>query len=342
MTDRDFPKPIGELLATLAQMFRLQNKSEIVELLEVSHAYFDPINYDNWNGGTTTWALRLEIPISIFAPLASRISRIEGEIKANLSYFRFDEIHPNDPISQVSVTPILHGSKTVGARMAPSESEVSRLWREDRFRLFLSHVAKHKILVSNLKEQLRIRGISAFVAHKDIEPSLEWQKEIELGLRSMYALAALITPEFHSSFWTDQEIGWALGRGIPVIPIRLGTDPYGFAGKFQGVSGSLEESATLAASIVSALLINSQTHAEMRRALVNAFVGAGSWEMAKALCACILPINDFTEEEKIALRLACTENEEVAKAYGVPDKIYKTFGKPQAPKALVTTDDLPF
>src|SRR5439155_10900732 len=88
------------------------------------------------------------------------------------------------------------------------------------FRLFLSHVSEHKLLAGKLKDELLLRGISAFVAHEDIAPSLVWQNEIELALRSMHALAALLTPDFHASNWTDQEVGFALGKGILVQCIK--------------------------------------------------------------------------------------------------------------------------
>lgn len=100
-----------------------------------------------------------------------------------------------------------------------------RIWRPGAFRLFLSHVSAHKALVSKLKTELSNVGISAFVAHEDIEPSAEWQAQIEVALRSMHAMAALITPDFHTSKWTDQEVGFALGRGTLVIPVRFANRP---------------------------------------------------------------------------------------------------------------------
>ena len=59
--------------------------------------------------------------------------------------------------------------------------------------------------------------------------------EIEKALFSMHALLPLLTDGFHDSNWTDQEIGIAVGRGVPVISVKLGTDPYGFIAKYQAV-----------------------------------------------------------------------------------------------------------
>ena len=341
MREAGFPKPVSEVIATLADIYRHQGGGEIPELLECAHARFDEINYDNWNGGTYTWALRLEVPVPIFAAVEPRLTVIEKEISGKLSYI--ERLHPNDPIGEVTITPITPGTSVLGQRMAPSELEVRRLWRPDgRFRLFLSHVSKHKVAVSKLKDELTLRGVAAFVAHEDIENGLEWRPELELGLRSMHALVAFITPEFHASPWTDQEIGWAFGRGILVVPVRLGVDPYGFAGKYQGVPGTLDQPAALATSIVQALLANTQTHGEMRRSLVKAFSEADSTDMAIALCRLVVTITDFTDEEKATLRKTCTENAHVAGALNVATAIYATFGKPPQPRPTPVDDEIPF
>ena len=340
MREATFPQPASTVVATLADIFRHQGLTEVVELLESAHAYFDETEYDNWNGGTSSWALRLQVPVHIFASVEPRLSSIEKEISAKLAHF--DRQYPNDHLGEVTTTPITAGALPFGQRMAPSDIEVRRLWLDGRFRLFSSHVSRHKVAVSSLKEVLWLCGVDAFVAHEDIEPSLDWQREIELGLRSMHALAAIITPDFHDSRWTDQEVGWALGRGIPVVPVRLGADPYGLAGRFQGVSGTLEQPGTLAEAIVKTLLSNPQTHGEMRRALINAFAKASSCDMAKVLCRLMASVTDITDEERDALWRACTDNAQVAKAVGVPDMIYAAFGTPPVPQPNDVHDDIPF
>ena len=324
MPEVSFPKPVTEVIATLADIFRHQSKTELVEVCESAHARFDETNYDNWNGGTYTWALRLEIPIPLYSSIDSRLSTIEQEIGAKLAIF--ERQYPNNNLGEVTISPVMIGSENRGQRMAPSDAEVQRLWPTGRFRLFLSHLATCKVAVSKLKQELSLRGVSAFVAHEDIEPSLEWRNEIELGLRSMHALASLLTSGFRESQWTDQEIGWALGRGVLVLPVRLGIEPYGFGGKNQGVSGTLNQPAVLAAAIVDALLTNPQTHGEMRRSLVTSFEAATSYQMAKALRAILVDITDFTEDERTRLRQACTTNSQVSGAFGVPETILRVFG----------------
>lgn len=104
----------------------------------------------------------------------------------------------------------------------------SSFWLTNHFKLFLSHLSDFKIKTSQLQDALKIFGISSFVAHEDIDPTKEWQQEIEKALFSMDCLAAILTPKFNESDWTDQEVGVAIGRGLLVISIRRGMDPYGF------------------------------------------------------------------------------------------------------------------
>jgi TIR domain len=302
--------------------------------------FFRPIDFDNWDGGTDIWALRLEVPVHIFAPLEASIRDIEKAIDALLTYF--NRQYPGDSLREATITPIAAGAAPAGQRMVPSELEVRRLWPAGRFRLFLSHVSNHKITAVTLRDALALRGIHAFVAHEDIEPTLEWQHEIELGLRSMHALAALLTPDFHASKWTDQEVGWALGRGVPVVPLRAGFDPYGLVGKIQGVPGKIGQPRKFAARIAETLLANPHTCEEMRRAAVIAFQESNSGDMAKALCQLLTRIKDATKEEKAIIWEACAKNLQVKGADGVLSSIYSAFGTPPTPKPLPSADDIPF
>ena len=129
-----------------------------------------------------------------------------------------------------------------GHRIILPEAQ-SRIWGDEGYRIFFSHKAEVKKETSALKERLKLFGISCFVAHEDIHPTKEWQNEIENALFSMDAFVALMTEGFHDSLWTDQEVGVAFGRGVPIISVKLGKDPYGFIGKFQALSCSWDNAA---------------------------------------------------------------------------------------------------
>lgn len=165
---------------------------------------------------------------------------------------------------------IVHGHTVTGAAI----QQDSRFWTPGFFRLFVSHLSEHKLKAAGLKEALRKYAISCFVAHEDINPTLEWQGEIEKALASMDALAAILMPGFHDSNWTDQEIGFALGRGMLVVSLRHGLDPYGFIGKLQGVPCHGKTVSQVANSVFQALACNNLTKNKIATALVDQVVAS--------------------------------------------------------------------
>lgn len=345
----EFPVPVGKVVKTLVQIFRVQGNEELAGLLDRSAASFDQTDYDNWNGGTYTWALRLEVPVPVYASIQPRLDEVEKTILGKLAYL--GRTYPNDNLSEVTISPTAADDLAAGQHLAPADYDVRRIWAADRFRLFLSHLATHKVAISKLKAELADLGVAGFVAHEDIEPTRAWMGEIALALRSMNALVALVTPDFHASQWTDQEIGWALGRGLLVISVRLGADPLGFVSQSQAASGALTDPKALAASIVEVLLANPQTHHEMRHAIVFAVRDARSFPAIQSLRKFIRAITDFTPDEKKILWAACSENPKVANGFYVTDDIYKAIGQPPTSPAPtpaaesgppLSDDDIPF
>jgi hypothetical protein len=217
------------------------------------------------------------------------------------------------------VRPIDESPATAQARSPgggpASAATAGRLWITGMFRLFISHVAAHKVAVSSLKSELAVYGVSSFVAHEDIEPSLEWQTEIELALETTDALLAVLTPDFHQSRWTDQEVGVVLGRGRLVVPLRVPEDPYGLMGKFQGLRGDLVAPSPLALRIVDVLLSRNETSMAMRSGLVRGLELANSFARAAEVAAKIVAVTSFTVDQLSRIERAIDENSQVTDSF---------------------------
>jgi hypothetical protein len=195
------------------------------------------------------------------------------------------------------------------------------MWTPNSFRLFLSHISADKETAHLLKTALLAEGISLFVAHDDIQPTREWQDEIEEALRSMDALAALLTAQFHASFWTDQEVGFAVGTGRLVLPLRLGLDPYGFIGKFQGLQINQKPYATIAAEIRSVLARNGMTARKMAEVFTIGLETAGSWEAAKRYMEFLEDCAVIDEEFLVRIEATPEKNRQVRDAWTVPARV---------------------
>lgn len=155
-----------------------------------------------------------------------------------------------------------------------------------------------------MKDRLRLFGISCFVAHEDIHPTKEWQDEIENALTSMDGFVALMTVNFHDSEWTDQEVGFAIARGVPIIAVRLGKDPYGFIGKFQGLSSKWP---TAAEDIVKILIKNNRGFS----AYISALRKCPSWDSGNTLAKVLPSIERLTDAQIDDLVAAYNETSEL-------------------------------
>lgn len=142
-----------------------------------------------------------------------------------------------------------------------------KCWADGQtFRLFLSHVSTHKALAHRLKETLAAYNITAFVAHDDIEPTKQWQGEIEKGLDKMDAMLTLHTKGFSKSVWTQQEVGYALGRDALVIAYmhEPSENPAGFISKNQAVLRRNRNAEQIAEEIYQLLSSDPLTSARMQ------------------------------------------------------------------------------
>lgn len=138
------------------------------------------------------------------------------------------------------------------------------MWQEEGvFRPFISHIAIHKEKAKRLKDTLAPYHIAGFVAHEDITPTFEWQKEIERALFTMDAMLTIHTQGFSGSVWTQQEIGFALGRGVKVVALRMEEDPKGFISKDQAILRRGRDAAGVAEEIASILINDAATKARM-------------------------------------------------------------------------------
>ena len=186
---------------------------------------------------------------------------------------------------------------------------LDQLWGEGSVRIFISHVAKCRGLARKIQEDLTDFGIASFVAHKDIEPAADWQSEIELALFSMDMLVALLTEGFSESKWTDQEVGVAIGREVPVVSVALGVDPYGFIGKYQAILG--KDIDQILNEILSILFKRDGVRDVANNAFIKKVANAESFARANFLARYLPMLDQLSPEQEQALVEAFNSNSQV-------------------------------
>lgn len=220
--------------------------------------------------------------------------------------------------------PLIALAKHCGASI-PDDIEPSKIdppfWQPGMFRVFISHLSAHRAAAARLQQAFERYGISCFVAHNDIEPSEEWQLQIETALASCDALIAILHNGFHASNWTDQEIGYVMGRKLPIFTLMIDEAPYGFIGRFQAFAAKGKQPAEVAEEIFRVLLKHKQTHRRMASIAVSFFEKSASFQAAKDRIEYLesLPEGDATLGARIVK--AAEENGQIASATDVPARV---------------------
>jgi TIR domain len=216
-----------------------------------------------------------------------------------------------------------------GTSRQPKKADRSAddLWPVGTMRIFISHLASRKAEVHELAEVLRAVGFSCFVAHDQIRPSRSWQMEIERALRSCDLLVAYVSPKFAESDWTDQEVGWALGRDLVVIPVSVdGEMPRGFLGTYQAVRRHTGHTVNAFGRDVYDAIIDavfneqrpaaSAIRSRLAHQIVNVFCRVRTFESARSWFEFLgrIPGTEWTGELRAVVERGLAENAQLAKA----------------------------
>lgn len=156
-------------------------------------------------------------------------------------------------------------------------------WEPGKFRLFLSHAHQDREFVGAVAAALSSKGIHGFAAHEDIEVHAEWAHVIEYALDTADALVAFVSEPSLASYWCNQDIGWALGRHLLVVSVRLDRAPVGFTSRFQAQKAA--EPAQLAENLRNFLLGRNETGQSLSSAVIRSLEASQQWEEQTALSA---------------------------------------------------------
>lgn len=357
------PKEIERYVASLSQVYKVKGENFLQQILANATITIEQHSYDGWDGGQYGFLLHLQVPDIIFAKIVDAKDKYESEISSKLN--KLIKI-PSEFIDCVSIEMQLleddnwreKSGLVLRNKKHISDNVLERIWTPKCVRAFLGHKAEHKTEVVKLKDELGKYGISCFVAHKDIKPTKEWVQEIENALFSMDVLIALMTEDFHDSEWTDQEVGVAVGRHVPIIPVKIGKDPYGFIGKYQALAGTWENISKMAKDILDIVVDHPSMKGKMQQAAINAFKDSSSFSISKHFVTEILPRFEKLEESDIEkIILAFNKNSQIHGSWSaenrLPDLLYKWTGNPyhiidkklikKPPEATGSaSDDIPF
>lgn len=203
----------------------------------------------------------------------------------------------------------LHAFLVQQATGAPASGQSP--WKSEKLRLFCSHLAEQKLIVGQVADSLSLLGVEPFVAHDSIEPSKEWAQVIEAALAECDAMIAFMHQGFLESQWCDQEVGWALGRRRPILPLNYGIHPYGFLGKFQDQPCTAASPVKVADYVMDWLTKTPSLHSRLSHGLVDAFANSHSWDFTRRIAPFLEKVPSVTDDDLDLMEKAATENIDV-------------------------------
>ena len=93
--------------------------------------------------------------------------------------------------------------------------------QQKRYVFFISHSTKDITpYVTELSEILQTLRVQNFVADRDAPIGAFLPDEVKKAIDSSELLLVILTGNSKKSAWVNQEVGYALGKGIPVIPLK--------------------------------------------------------------------------------------------------------------------------
>jgi len=189
---------------------------------------------------------------------------------------------------------------------------------EDKFKLFISHSAEQEEEALALKEQFAYGGIDSFVAGDDIEANTEFMVEIVTQLEAMDGLLSLVTDHSVESPTCNQEVGFALGAGKPVISVMSGQVPQGLVGAMQAIErkeGAADKDVAL--DVIDALMKMPQWGSRLTNLFVRRLVSyespADSFKIIGFCRKALAFSNSLTAGQIFELRKAARENDQIAR-----------------------------
>lgn len=284
----EMPKKIPSYMRRLEIMYRGDKQSIYHQIICSASVYVrEEVSYDNWDGGIAGHALILFVEEDILQKISS--FEVQKKIceKLENDFKECSQSLPGEFVQNVIIE--LHDENDLECKRSIKpfsqpiiNPDTLNVWKPGHIRLFISHRDEYKRQASELGAGLEDYGVGSFVAHDTIEPMEKWQHVIRKSLQSMEIMLAFITDDFFDSFWTNQEIGVALGRGIPIIPLKMQrTDPHGFINDTQALIGDLSAPRDSVEGIYKVLADKLGQEERLRKATVQAFVTSRNFDEAR-------------------------------------------------------------
>lgn len=179
-----------------------------------------------------------------------------------------------------------------------------------RLLLFGSHLSTERAFVGQVETALALFGVTLFVAHDSIPVDAEWQPEIAEALRRCDAGVVFLHEGIHGRYYCMQEVGWLLGRAVPIARLMFDEAPLGLIGDRQGIQAR-GDADQVAAAILDYVAGKPELQSQFATSLVHAMKDSQSYARSNEIWDLLLRVGDLTPGQCETLAEAAEENPQV-------------------------------
>ncbi len=200
----------------------------------------------------------------------------------------------------------------------------------ERVKAFISYSSSQKIIGGKFKTYFEnYCGYETFIAHDDIPGSSVWEEEIIKAIHDSDFFIPLISEEFKTSPFTDQETGIAISLKKKIIPIKLDRlSPYGFIEKYQALQykelpagyyykDNINRLAVSIAQIGMSYDSGNSLHKKAMNSIIYAFCNSGSFNVSNAVISAMIMCKKFSSLHIDMIKNASKTNRQIQGAYNL-------------------------
>ena len=188
--------------------------------------------------------------------------------------------------------------------------------------IFVSHSNKDINLTKEIEGFINKSYIKLFFAHRGINGSEKWNETIRVNIDGCDGMLALVTPNFHTSEYTKQEVGAAWVRKKPILPVCVDkARPKGFIKEIQWILYSNSWPYESTGEIIKFALSQNREHEEMVDIVVKMLIGSESYPHSGCLTTILESEESLTPKQIAGIEHALETNPQVYGAHQVSSKL---------------------
>lgn len=188
---------------------------------------------------------------------------------------------------------------------------------------FISYSSDIKRTAGRIKDYLDKYGFNCFLAHEDIPPQTEWPTAILQMLEKCDLFLPLLTPDFTTSFFCQQETGFAYCRKVEILPVMISEAPMGMIANIQAVSLNKEQFEISCWKIVKHVAKNTTLSGPVLNALIKEFGESSTYDDAYDRAEKLLNEFHFNQQQIKAIRKHIKNNSQINETKKVRDTIFQ-------------------